>query len=118
MNSPYEVEHRMDFVAAIQKACDGEMITRLDWAMSSGDNVSFVFRQVPSNIGLEIVPKMTSLPEKVKTELLLRRKELQYQNQFAYVTDSEESSSISGWRPNQEDKEAKDWVVLERDKTV
>lgn len=117
----YTVDKRMDFVEALQKACEGEMIARLEWYdryTPIPPNSKFVFRQVPSKISLDTVSKMTSLPEQVKAEFVKIGKDLHYQNQFAMVTVFEDRNELQGWRPSEEDKEAKDWVVLERDKTV
>lgn len=124
----YTVDKRMGFIEAVQKACDGCMIARLEWynnvtkdgfgnsrIIAEDDiNIKFVFRQVPTKISLDIVPKMTSLPEQVKTEFLKLGKELHYQNQFACVGVFEDRNEIHGWRSTEEDREATDWVILER----
>lgn len=124
----YKVDKRMNFIEALQKACEGQMIARLEWyniitkgvhgntrIISEDDlNLKFVFRQVPTKISLDIVPKMTSLPEQVKAEFLKLGKELHYQNQFAMVGVFEDRNEIHGWRPTEEDKEATDWVILSR----
>ena len=47
----------LNFGEAIQALNEGKMVARQGW-----DNL-FVFKQVPSIIDKDVVPKMTSLPE-------------------------------------------------------
>lgn len=68
----------------------------------------FVFRQVPSQVPTEIIPKMTSLPEMVKAKVAERGLPLTYQNQFAIVYPD---NSVHGWAPSSSDALATDWCI-------
>ena len=77
----------------------------------------FVFMQVPSTIGKEIVPKMQSLPQTVKDEFQRRFESpseqidaIYYDNQLALVNPS---NLITGWSPSTSDALAVDWVILD-----
>lgn len=92
--------------AAIDAAISGKMIQRAGW---NGKGM-FVFAQVPSEIGMDIIPKMQSLPAEVKMELQMRGRSIKYSNQLALVKSD---NSISGWSPSTEDAMASDWNILE-----
>ena len=47
------------FGEAVDKLKKGKMLQRIGW---NGKGL-FIFRQVPSMVGIDIVPKMTSLPQ-------------------------------------------------------
>ena len=68
----------------------------------------FIFKQVPSNISIDIVPKMQSLPDAVRRVFINRGKDISYSNQLAIVNDDNE---ISGYSPSVEDVLATDWEV-------
>ena len=93
----------MDFGQALELVVSGRMIAREGW---NGKGL-FVFRQVPSIISVEIVPKMQSLPDAVKVELGSRGYEsISYSNQLALV---DEHNHITGWSPSTSDALADDW---------
>lgn len=92
--------------AAIEAAEQGKRIAREGW---NGKGL-FVFRQVPSEIPPETVPRMTSLPEPVRAEFIRRGLPLRYSNQFAIVMPD---NTINGWTPSPSDTLAKDWCVLD-----
>lgn len=87
-------------VLAMQAGC---MVRRQSW---NGD--FFVFRQVPSKVPHDVIPKMTSLPAKVKEVLMTRHRDLHYHHQFA-VVDS--LSNIQSFIPTVDDMEAHDWIT-------
>jgi len=68
----------------------------------------FIFQQVPSEISIDIVPKMTSLPEAVKAVFVRRGANLRYQNQIAMVA---ENNVIEGWTAQAADVLAEDWII-------
>jgi len=89
---------------------EGKMITRpfLSWSEKH-----FIFKQVPSTIGKDIVPKMQSLPQSVKDEFQRRfdspseqLTEIYYDDQYALVGPS---NQISGWLPKEEDILSPEW---------
>lgn len=100
----------MNFGEAIEALKSGRMIKRKDWQ-------SFVFRQVPSQIIKDTVPKMQSLPIRVKEEFERRFNspdaqidQIYYNDQLAIVN---QSNLISGWAPSAADVLAEDWIVLD-----
>jgi hypothetical protein len=120
---------KLNFGQAVQAMKNGKMLQRAGW---NGKGL-FVFMQVPSEIKLEIVPKMQSLPDSVKNEFLRRFEvgeqvkesnvsatslpidpifynTIRYNNQFAIVYPN---NDIFGWTPSPSDAAAEDWMILE-----
>ena len=100
--------YNMDFGEALQALKQGKMLQR-----TTGDLDSFIFRQVPADIDISIVPRMQSLPDKVKAEFQERYKRsgipgISYDNQFALVKPYNE---IESWSPSVSDVQANDWVI-------
>lgn len=103
----------MKFGEAIEALKQGKRVARTSW---NGKDM-FVFRQVPSEIKKDIVPKMQSLPQSVKDEFEKRFNDkteqidaIYYDNQLAIVGLS---NLISGWAPSVSDCFAEDWVILD-----
>lgn len=103
------------FGEAIAAAKDGYMIARRGW---NGKGL-FVFAQVPAVIGMDIVPKMQSLPQSVKNEFEKRHNDnpleypaIQYNNQLALV---DTDNNITGWSPSTSDAMAEDWIIYEKE---
>jgi hypothetical protein len=104
------------FGAVVEALKEGKICLRLGWGNG------FIFRQVPSEVPHEIIPRMTSLPPAVKDVLYpgsgltfgsgwgsrLDRAPITYQNQVALVRPD---NSIHGWSPSVEDIFASDWVI-------
>lgn len=92
----------------------GRMASRKGW---DGKNM-FVFRQVPSTVPQEFVPKMSSLPAAVKKEFARREADtecdcggsLKYSNQLAIV---DMKNNIQSWSPSTADALADDWLIFE-----
>ncbi len=104
----------VSFGEAIKALKEGKRVKREGWNHKD----LFVFMQVPSQVPIDIVPKMTSLPKSVK-DALLRRKQssdcidhlaIKYHNQMALVYPN---NNISGWSPSGSDALADDWIVLD-----
>ncbi len=102
----------MNFGKAIEALMEGKMVRR-----SVHGQHDFIFRQVPSAIPAEVVPKMTSLPQAVKDEFVRRFNdpamqvvEICYNNQLAFVNAS---NLITGWAPSIVDVMADDWLIVE-----
>ena len=107
------IKQNQTFGEAIAEVKKGKMIARDGW---NGKGL-FVFMQVPSEIGKEIVPKMQSLPQAVKDEFVRRFEDeneqissIFYNDQLALVNTS---NLISGWSPSTNDAMAEDWIVYE-----
>lgn len=96
----------MEFGHAIDALQQGKRVQREGW---NGKGL-FVFRQVPSEINSDIIPKMQSLPQSVKDEFIRRGGNITYQNQLAIVYPD---NSIHGWSPSVSDSLASDWVILD-----
>jgi len=98
----------MEFGEALEIVKDGGMIHREGW---NGKDL-FVFRQVPAEINVEtIVPKMQSLPNKVKAVFMNRLEtrhfpSIFYHDQLALV---DFDNNITGWSPSTADALATDW---------
>ena len=88
---------------AIEAAKQGRRISRAAWPAGV-----FVFLQVPSTVPASVIPKMSSLPDDVKAELICRGWPLTYSNQLARV---DEGSNITGWSPGAADVLALDWEI-------
>jgi hypothetical protein len=76
----------------------------------SWESGRFVFKQIPAEIGADIIPKMQSVPEKVKKIMLHRNQTLKYTNQLAMV---DADGHVTSWSPNADDLFADDWQVFE-----
>lgn len=94
----------MKYTEIENKLLEGFPIRRSGW-----DKGMFIFRQVPANIDLDIVPKMQSLPEEVKKEFIKRGlKTINYDNQIAIVNSE---NRIWSWSPRIEDLFADNWEL-------
>lgn len=91
-----------NFATAVEVMKQGGIAYREGW------NGDFIFRQVPSLVPADIIPKMTSLPNKVKEITLCRNKDLRYRHQFARVSTT---NDVEAYSPSVADVEAEDWVV-------
>lgn len=96
----------VSFGEAVRALKEGKRVTRNGW---NGKGL-FVFMQVPSEIGLEIIPRMQSLPQSVKDEFIRRGMDIRYHNQMALVYPD---NSISGWSPSGTDSLSEDWIILD-----
>lgn len=88
----------------------GLSIAREGW---SGKGL-FVFKQIPSDIAADIIPKMQSVPDSVKKLLIGRMVKgepgLHYTNQMAIVhTDGR----VDSWVPSASDVFAEDYFIVE-----
>lgn len=90
----------------------GFIARRVNWPSGT-----FVFKQVPSQIDGEIVPKMKSLPLAVKKEFQQRFEKktgsgyaIAYHDQLAIVNGR---NLIQGWTPSAEDCFSEDWAIYE-----
>lgn len=107
------------FGKAIEALKQGKMVQRKGW---NGKGM-FIFMQVPSQVDMSIVPKMTSLPDSVKAEFLNRilgneereiefddYNSIRYQNQIAMVYPD---NNIYGWVASPSDILEEDWIILD-----
>ena len=100
-----------NFGYAIGLMKSGKAISRMGW----NGNGLFIFMQIPTEINSEIIPKMQSLPESVKSIFACRTNEdlsikpIKYSNQIAIV---DTNNNISGWNPSVSDSLAEDWYEV------
>lgn len=99
----------MNIGQAVEALNEGKMVKRHGWEM-------FVFKQVPSVIQKEIVPKMQSLPPAVKLEFERRFNDPEEQIQTICYSDQialvQQSNLITGWAPSVIDLFAEDWEII------
>ena len=95
---------KQTFGQAIEALKEGKIVSRAGW---NGKGL-FVFRQVPSEVPSEIIPKMTSLPQAVKEVFIKSGGSIKYQNQFCIVYPD---NSLHGWQPSGSDALATDWEI-------
>jgi hypothetical protein len=104
----------MNFAQALEAFKEGNPVSRYSW-----NNKLFVFRQVPSIISKDIVPKMQSVPDAVKAVFQMKFdnpseqvSDLHYIDQFAIV---DSSLFIRGWAPSPADTLSEDWYIVSAD---
>jgi hypothetical protein len=102
-----------NFAEAIEALKNGLIVKRAGWNGNDG----FVFMQVPSVIGKDIVPKMQSLPDSVKAEFERRFNDASFQIDAIYYNDQlaivNSSNLISSYSPSVSDALAEDWIIIE-----
>ncbi|HEY5508531.1 MAG TPA: MW1434 family type I TA system toxin [Paludibacter sp.] len=103
-----------NFGLAIEALKQGKRVARQSWKYESK---KFIFVQVPSTIGKDIVPKMQSLPTTVKhyfeetfVDPAQQISDIYYNNQIACVGLS---NVIEGWNPTCNDILGEDWMILD-----
>lgn len=119
----YRKNGQLSIGHAVEAAKNGLMIKRHGW----NGKGTFLFMQVPSEISIDIVPKMSSLPESVKSEIKKRfdqlcettspelkhhnrhHKGIRYKNQLAMLHPD---NTITAWSPSASDVLEEDWFVM------
>lgn len=119
--SHYRSNGRLTFGHAILALKEGKRVARSGW---NGKGM-FIFMHVSSQVSMDIVPKMTSLPQNVKDEFQNRYNRLnsaespidpilfnsiRYQNQLVMVYPD---NSIYGWVASPSDVLEEDWEILD-----
>lgn len=110
-----EQEKQVQLEDAIIALNKGKRIKRAGW---NGENM-FIFKQIPSQIPLDIVPRMQSLPNSVKNAFVKRLEEgdnnqdflnIRYENQLCLVSPE---NVLYGYVFSGSDALANDWIVLD-----
>lgn len=96
----------MNFGQAIEALKEGKLVTREGW---NGKGL-FVMKQIPAEIGLEIIPKMQSVQESAKKVLVSRGTTLKYENQMLIIKPN---GTADSWVPSSSDVFAEDWTIVE-----
>lgn len=98
----------MNFGEAIERVKTRSYIAR----RANWDDDTFIFAQVPADINEETIPKMQSLPDVVKCELIHRDfTSLDYQNQICKFDDG----IITYYTPTGDEIFANDWETKSND---
>ncbi len=101
----YRETSGLTFGLAIEALKLGKKVSREGW---NGKGM-FIFKQVPANIGLDIIPKMTSVPQSVKDTMIEREQHLNYRNQCVIV---DKDGNVDNWAPSISDVFSEDWIIL------
>ena len=88
------------------RVLEGKLVAREGW---NGRGL-FVMKQIPAEIGLEIIPKMQSVQESAKQILVSRGTTLKYENQMLIIKSN---GTADSWVPSSSDVFAEDWIVVE-----
>ena len=100
------MNNNLDYGQAIIAITKGKMIARKGWSNKS----MFVFKQIPAEIGLDIIPGMQSVPNSVKDLIINRGVTLKYSNQMAIV---DSNGNVNSWVASSIDTFAIDWYILD-----
>lgn len=102
----------MNIGKAVEAIHEGKMARRKEWNPDF-----FIFKQVPSEVKKDIVPKMQSLPQSVKDAFERRFNDpneqidaIYYSNQVALV---QQSNLITAYTPTVIDLLANDWEIFD-----
>ena len=93
----------MNFGKAIEALKEGKLVTRDGW------DGMFVMKQIPAEIGLDIIPRMQSVQQSAKDVLINRGTTLKYENQMLII---KLDGTADSWVPSSSDVFAEDWVIL------
>jgi len=96
----------LSFGEAIEALKNGQLISRNGW---NGKGM-FIVKQIPALIGLDIIPKMQSLPQSAKDKLIASNQPINYTNQMLIVNAEGRADS---WVPSSSDVFAEDWIIVE-----
>lgn len=96
----------LNFGEAIEALKSGKLITRSGW---NGKGM-FIVKQIPAVIGIEIIPRMQSLPQSVKDILIERDQPICYESQMLIINSLGRADS---WVPSSSDCFAEDWQIIE-----
>jgi len=95
----------MDFGEAIKELKRGNLVSRTGWNGSG----MFIMKQIPAEIGLDIIPKMQSVQQSAKDVLIDRNTTLKYNNQMLII---KQDGTADSWVPSSSDVFAEDWIIL------
>ena len=95
----------MNFGLIIEALKQGKLAQRAGW---NGKGM-FVMKQIPAEIGLDIIPKMQSVQKSAKDILINRATTLKYENQMLII---KEDGTADSWVPSSSDIFAEDWIII------
>lgn len=97
---------RRDFGGALLALKAGKLVAREGW---NGKGM-FIAKQILATIGLDIIPKMQSLPQAAKDMMVQRNQPISYTNQMLIVNADGRADS---WVPSSSDCFAEDWFIVQ-----
>ena len=95
----------MNFGLIIEALKQGKLAQRDGW---NGKGM-FIMKQIPAEIGLDIIPKMQSVQQSAKDILINRGTTLKYENQMLII---KEDGTADSWVPSSSDIFAEDWIII------
>ena len=95
----------MNFGKAIEALKEGKLVARDGW---NGKGM-FVMKQIPAEIGLDIIPRMQSVQQSAKDILIDRGTTIKYENQMLII---KLDGTADSWVASSSDIFAEDWVIL------
>ena len=95
----------MNFGQAIEALKEGKLVQRKGW---NGKGM-FVMKQIPAEIGLDIIPKMQSVQQSAKDKLIETNTTLKYSNQMLIIKSD---GTADSWVASSSDTFAEDWIIL------
>lgn len=98
--------NNLNFGQAIEALKAGKRVARTGW---NGKGM-FVVKQIPAVIGIDIIPRMQSLPDSAKDVLVDRGQSIRYENQMLIIDADGRADS---WVPSSSDCFAEDWMTLD-----
>lgn len=102
---PLKLVNDLTFGNAIEALKQGFLVSRKGW---NGKGM-FIVKQIPSVIGVDIIPRMQSLPESVKNVFVEREQPIRYESQMLIIKSD---GSADSWVPSSSDCFAEDWIIV------
>ena len=99
-------KNNLSFGQAVEALKQGKLVAREGW---NGKGM-FVMKQIPAEIGLDIIPKMQSVQQSAKDKLIKRGTTLKYDNQMLII---KEDGTADSWVASSSDIFAEDWTILD-----
>jgi len=103
---------KLTFGEAIEAVKQGELISREGW---NGKGM-FVFQRPEDTLSLEFLPKVKSLPDKVKEHLINCASSEQLIPGIKFTSylcmRAADKTIVNGWLASQTDMLAEDWCIL------
>ena len=94
-----------NFGKAVEALKEGKLVYREGWHRTG----MFIMKQIPAEIGLDIIPKMQSVQQSAKDILINRGTTLKYENQMLII---KEDGTADSWVPSSSDVFAEDWIII------
>jgi hypothetical protein len=109
----YKPTTGLSYGLACDSAANGEIVARKGWWDADGNIRQVVIKQVHADIPNDIIPKMTSLPDKFKAMADKLPNGLHYRHQMLLVQFP--SGMATSYVPDTFDQAATDWMILKID---